>query len=125
MARLVATCPSCAGDLVATRLACEACETALEGRFDLPALLRLKPDDLAFITTFVRESGSLKAMAEHTGTSYPTVRNRLNEIIERLTEAEAHVETRRHAVIDRLERGELSPAAAARELRKLAGGKTS
>lgn len=119
MAKLVATCPSCNGDLAATRLHCASCETELSGHFEIPALLRLPADDLAFIKHFVRESGSLKAMAEHTGTSYPTVRNRLNEIIERLEKAELHIEAKRHAILDALERGELTAEAAARELRKV------
>lgn len=104
---------------MATRLRCDRCETELQGHFEIPALLRLSVDELAFITTFVRESGSLKAMAEHTGTSYPTVRNRLNEIIQRLNEAEMHIEKRRHAILDALERGDMTAEAAARALRKV------
>ena len=118
MSKLVATCPSCQGDLAATRLRCESCETELQGSFEIPALMRLSADDLAFVVTFVRESGSLKAMAEHTQTSYPTVRNRLNEIIQRLDEAAATGEKRRHAILDALERGELTADQAARKLRK-------
>ncbi|HTV23868.1 MAG TPA: DUF2089 domain-containing protein [Polyangiaceae bacterium] len=119
MARLVAHCPACEGDLQVTRLACKACETQLEGQFDLPPLLQLSPEDLAFVTTFVRTSGSLKAVAEQTGTSYPTVRNRLNEILAQLAKAESGVEKRRHAILDALEQGKMSAKKAAAELKKV------
>ena len=82
MAKLVVACPSCGGDLRATRLACGACGTNLEGQFDIPVLLQLPPDDLSFVVEFVRLSGSLKAMAAKGGTSYPTVRNRLDQVIQ-------------------------------------------
>jgi hypothetical protein len=119
MAKLVVTCPSCQGDLRATRLACEACGTNLDGSFDLPALLKLPAEDLAFVSAFVRSSGSLKAMAQHEGASYPTVRNRLDQIIARLEALEAGREHRRHAILDALEKGQLSSKEAEAELRKV------
>jgi hypothetical protein len=119
MARLVAHCPACEGDLQVTRLACKACETQLEGQFDVPPLLQLAPEDLAFVTAFVRSSGSLKAVAEQTGTSYPTVRNRLNDILAQLQKAESQLEKRRHAILDALEQGKMSAKKAASELKKV------
>lgn len=100
------------------RLSCTACSTSLEGAFAIPALLQLSPDDLSFITAFVRESGSLKAMAKLLGVSYPTVRNRLDEIIQRLSAVEAGADRRRHEILDALEQGKLTAEAAAAELRK-------
>jgi hypothetical protein len=77
-------CPSCQADLQVKRLTCSQCETEVEGRYVLPLLARLNPDDQAFIQLFVQASGSLKEMAKLLGVSYPTVRNRLDEIIEKL-----------------------------------------
>jgi hypothetical protein len=119
MARLVAQCPACEGDLHVTRLECKACDTHLEGQFDIPPLLQLAPEDLGFVTAFVRASGSLKAVAELTGTSYPTVRNRLNDILAQLDRADVNVEKRRHAILDALEQGKMSAKKAASELRKV------
>jgi hypothetical protein len=118
MSRLVSKCPSCEGELQVARLACTSCKTQLEGAFDIPALLRLPPEDLAFVAAFVRRSGSLKAMAEMEGSSYPTVRNRLNDIIRRLEDVERTVERRRHEILDALENGKMSASAAAKALRK-------
>ena len=44
----------------------------------------LSDEDLAFVKRFVLASGSLKAMAEAYGVSYPTVRLRLDRLIEKI-----------------------------------------
>ena len=119
MAKLVSRCPSCDLDLNVTQLSCSGCGTNLDGTFEIPALLRLPSEDLAFVTAFVRSSGSLKAMAARDGTSYPTVRNRLDEIIAKIDHLEKHVQQRRHDILDALENGRLTATAAEKELRKV------
>jgi hypothetical protein len=69
-------------------LICERCQTEIQGQYELPLLSRLSLDDQAFILEFIKASGSLKEMARLLGLSYPTVRNRLDEIIERVKLAE-------------------------------------
>lgn len=87
-------CPSCQSTLAVTRLQCDHCETEIGGHYPLPALARLSTEDQAFILQFVETSGSLKEMAKRLSISYPTVRNRLNEIIETLqTETDSPKET--------------------------------
>ena len=44
----------------------------------------LSEEDLAFIKRLVLASGSLKALAEEYDVSYPTVRRRLDRLIERV-----------------------------------------
>jgi hypothetical protein len=50
----------------------------------LPALARLSVEDQDFILKFVKNSGSLKDMAKDLRLSYPTVRNLLDEIINKI-----------------------------------------
>jgi hypothetical protein len=121
MATLPSECPSCRGALAITRLACDSCRTQLEGTFELPVLMRLAPDDLTFVLRFVRTSGSLKEMAGIYGQSYPTIRNRLDAIIEQLRAAETAVthDAERHAILDAIARGTMSVTAAERRLRAL------
>jgi hypothetical protein len=88
MKRLPVSCPSCGGNLAVRRLYCEKCETEVEGLYSLPALAGLSPDDQEFILEFIKASGSLKDMAGFLGVSYPTVRNRLDEIIRKLRQNE-------------------------------------
>jgi hypothetical protein len=82
--KLPTACPSCGGKLAVKRLRCEKCETEVEGLYPLPALVSLPQDDQEFILEFMKASGSLKEMAAILKVSYPTVRNRLDEIIEKL-----------------------------------------
>jgi len=90
----------------------------LEGEFAVPALLKLPPDDLAFVMRFVLESGSLKAMARQEGQSYPTIRNRLNEIIDRLKlHANAIEVDESHAILDAVAQGSLSVEEATQRLK--------
>lgn len=119
MSLLVTTCPSCRRELDITRLSCAGCRTQVEGQFELPALLRLPPEDVAFVTAFVRSSGSLKAMAAIEKVSYPTIRNRLDEIIARLTTLEQGVEGEQHRILDELERGTIDAREAALRLSRV------
>jgi hypothetical protein len=86
--QLPTTCPSCGGRLAVKRLRCERCETEVEGNYNLPVLASLSPEEQEFIFQFVLTSGSLKEMASLLKVSYPTVRNRLDEIIEKLKSSE-------------------------------------
>jgi hypothetical protein len=65
-------------------LRCENCETEVAGNYELPILALLLPEDQDFVMKFIKYSGSLKEMAKDLNLSYPTVRNLLNEIIERI-----------------------------------------
>lgn len=47
-------------------------------------ILSLDHEDLEFIKNFVLSSGSLKEIAKYYGVSYPTVRLRLDRLIEKI-----------------------------------------
>lgn len=79
--RLPTRCPSCGGELRVRVLGCPACETRVEGDYPLPAFVRLAAEEQRFLLDFVLCGGSLKEMASRLGVSYPTVRNRLDELI--------------------------------------------
>jgi hypothetical protein len=77
-------CPSCENHLHVKQLYCEKCSTEVTGLYSLPLLAQLKVEDQVFILEFVKASGSLKIMAQNMKLSYPTVRNILDEIINRI-----------------------------------------
>ncbi len=81
---LPTTCPACSSQLNVKSLVCQRCQTEIQGQYELPLLAKLSIDDQGFIIEFMKASGSLKEMAKLLGLSYPTVRNRLDEIIERV-----------------------------------------
>ena len=77
-------CPVCNGELTVTRLHCETCDTFIEGRFANAAFAGLTPEQLDFIETFVRCEGKLTRVQDEMALSYPTIRNRLQEVIRAL-----------------------------------------
>jgi hypothetical protein len=81
-------CPACSSQLKVKSLVCEQCETEIQGQYELSPLASLSPDDQTFILEFMKASGSLKELAELHRISYPTIRNHLDEIIERVKLAE-------------------------------------
>lgn len=82
--KLPKTCPSCGKALHVRTMYCTSCDTGIEGDYRLPALMRLNDEDQKFVRDFVACRGSLKEMASRMGLSYPSVRNRLDEIAEML-----------------------------------------
>lgn len=83
--RLPLQCPACEAPLKVGRLFCEECNTEVCGSFELPLLARLTEKEQQFVLDFVKSSGSLKDMAKNIGVSYPTVRNILDDLIDKLT----------------------------------------
>ncbi|MEG2492083.1 MAG: DUF2089 family protein [Alistipes sp.] len=82
-------CPSCGKRLSVQVMHCACCNTHIEGDYHLPVMMQLSAEDQQFILDFVMRSGSLKEMAQKLSLSYPTVRNRLDDIITQLIKFEA------------------------------------
>ena len=82
--RLPKICPSCGEVLQVHMMHCSECDTTIEGDYPLPVLMRLKEDDLRFVGDFVLCNGSLKALAQKMYLSYPSVRNRMDDVIAEL-----------------------------------------
>jgi hypothetical protein len=77
-------CPYCRAPMAVTRMACAACRVAVEAAFPANRLGSLPVEHQRFIEMFVLAGGSLKLIAEQTGVSYPTVRSRLDKVIDAL-----------------------------------------
>lgn len=77
-------------------------------------LFSLDETDLDFITRFVLASGSLKDVAAEYSVSYPTIRARLDQVIERLRAIVAgkKPDPMNELLARLIERGEISPSAA-------------
>src|ERR671931_732084 len=72
-------CPTCAGELVITRLQCPTCGTEVAGAFTLGRLAGLREPHASLLELFLRVRGNVKDMERELGLSYPTVRARLEE----------------------------------------------
>ncbi len=83
-------CPSCSEKLNVQSLICKTCCTNVTGNYVLPLLACLNPDEQEFVINFIKSSGSIKEMSKHLRLSYPSVRNILDEIIEKIKKLESH-----------------------------------
>lgn len=81
---------------------------------DRHPLLQLADDDLDLIARFVVQSGSLKDLAAEYDVSYPTIRSRLDRVIDRLKRilAGRKPDPLSELLADMVERGELSTGGA-------------
>lgn len=79
-------CPVCKSELVVTRLFCLNCNTTIEGHFhpETNPFASLSPEQMQFLLTFIRCEGRFNRMEEELSLSYPTLRNRFNEILRSL-----------------------------------------
>lgn len=84
MNTLPTKCPLCSGELTVTRIYCRDCDSTIEGRFSGGPFSQLSPEQLSFVEIFIRREGKIKRMEDDIGLSYPTIRNRLHEIIRAL-----------------------------------------
>lgn len=121
MHQLIGRCPVCGDELTVTRLHCRNCDSALEGHFNLGKFYRLTPEQLHFVETFIKCEGKITRVEEELGISYPTVRNRLNDVIRALgyeVAAEATISAeKRRAILAQLQAGEVSADEAAELLK--------
>lgn len=82
--KLPVICPSCENSLRVSQMKCEHCLTDVNGNYDLPLYLKLNRDEQDFILAFFMSSGSIKEMAKQAGNSYPTMRNKMDDLIEKI-----------------------------------------
>jgi hypothetical protein len=94
-------------------------DIAIEGSFELPQLAKLSLEDQVFVIAFVRSHGSIKAMEQVFGVSYPTIKSRLNRIAASLEFVDTNPTPSQAEILDRLNRGEIDPQEAIRQLEGL------
>lgn len=111
---LPTSCPLCGGEVTVTKIYCRDCDTTIEGRFTAGVFSQLTQEQLAFVETFVRCEGKITRMEAELGLSYPTIRNRLHEIIRALGyepgegESVGISEQERRSILEKLEQGKIS-----------------
>jgi hypothetical protein len=111
-------CPVCSAQLRVTRLYCSNCDTTIEGHFvggSSGPFAQLTPEQAQFVLTFVKCEGRFNRMEDELNLSYPTIRNRLYDIIRALgfepgkDEAPLKLTPEdRKRILDDLETGKLS-----------------
>ena len=86
--------------MAVSRMTCHACEISVAGAFPTPRLANLPTEHQRFIEIFVLAGGNLKQIAEQAGVSYPTVRSRLDKVIDSLRQQIAETQEVRGTILD-------------------------
>ncbi len=105
--------------IVVERVRIPGKDIVIEGSFELPQLARLGLEDQIFITAFVRSHGSIKEMERVFGVSYPTIKARLNRIAGSLEFVETNPTAPKSEILERLQKGLITPEEAIREIEAL------
>jgi hypothetical protein len=90
----------------------------VQGHFSVSPLLHLTAQQLAFVEVFVRCRGNIREVERELNISYPTVRARLDEVIQGLGYQTTAAEMEGIDVIQQFENGELSFEQTLDKLRK-------
>jgi len=122
MRKIIETCPTCDNrGLTISEVTCDACGTQVRSRYSPCPFCALNDEEQTFLLLFVRSRGNLKDVEKTLGVSYPTVRAKLDEIIDRLTPSTLPVPPApardRKVVLDRVQSGQLGVAEALALLR--------
>jgi hypothetical protein len=123
MRKILEHCPTCHADLTITELHCDACGTQVRSRYTPCPFCALTEEQQTFLLLFLRGRGNLKDLEKTLGISYPTVRAKLDELIDALPEAiptsAGAPLTRRRTILDQLQSGALTADQALDLLRNL------
>ena len=111
--------PVCGEELQVTRLSCNNCHTTIEGSFSACRFCRLTNEQKNFLEVFVKNRGNIKEIEKELGISYPTVRNRMEDLIEALGYKPKYSEPKinQKEILEKLNNGEISSEEAIRLLR--------
>jgi hypothetical protein len=93
-------CPYCSKTMAVSRMTCHECSVSIEAAFPAPRLANLPSEHQRFIEIFVLAGGNLKQIAEQAGVSYPTVRSRLDKVIDSLRQQIAATQEVRGTILD-------------------------
>lgn len=122
--KVLGKCPVCGENLRVTKLECPSCHTEVGGDFELGKFSQLNDQQLEFVEVFIKLRGNIKEVEEEMGISYPTVRKKLDQVIEALgyRPEEGPVDDtteKRKEVLNALDEGEIDFEEAKNKLQEL------
>lgn len=107
--------PVTGGELYISELASDDSGVSIRGRFEIPRYARLDGEQTKFLETFLRCRGMLNSMERELGISYPTVRSRLDSLLDALDlkpikedAKQGKLNDKKKKILDLLEKGEIT-----------------
>jgi hypothetical protein len=105
--------------MAVSRMTCHHCHVWIDAAFPTPRLASLPSEHQRFIELFILAGGNLKQLAEQAAVSYPTVRSRLDKVIESLRQEIGRTHAVKGAVLDADDEGKVSADEAARIIKSV------
>ncbi|MBN9501122.1 MAG: hypothetical protein BGO01_14090 [Armatimonadetes bacterium 55-13] len=123
--RLLVDDPITGEELVITELAGEASGITIRGRFEIPRYAKLSEENEHFLETFLRCRGMINSVERELGISYPTVKSRLDALLQALDLTPIKEETakkeksaeKKAKILEQLEKGEITAEQAKAKLK--------
>lgn len=103
-------CPVCGDELFVSKLSCHNCHTHIEGDFSLCKFCKLTDEQKQFVEIFIKSRGNIKEIEKEMGISYPTVRGKLENVIESLGYNPKYSESKidKKEILQKLDSGEIT-----------------
>lgn len=126
MSKILYHCPICTSPLQVTEVSCPSCKTLIRGVFENTCpFCHLSEEHRYFLEVFLRCRGVLQEVGKALGISYPTVRARLDALLEALgyttpptpPETSPLEPSERLAILRALEQGRITVGEALHRLR--------
>ncbi len=102
------SCPLCDSEIKVSEIQCKKCGIVIQGEFDLCKFCRLNEKQKYFVEVFIKNRGNIKEIEKELGISYPTVRNKLDDVISDLGHKVEKSSVNQKEILEKLSRGEIS-----------------
>jgi len=103
-------CPVCDHELKITEVHCDHCKTTIRGDFKLCEFSKLSDEQKYFAMTFIKNNGNIKEIEKSLNISYPTVKNKLEDLKYALGfQTEIKNETNKEEILRKISSGEITP----------------
>ena len=112
-------CPYCGGAMTVTQMTCGDCQVAISAVFPMSRLAGLPVEHQRFIEMFVMAGGNMQEIPAQVGVSYPTIRSRLDKVIDALREEIGKTQRVRGNVLDAVEPGKANAQQAAQLIKRI------
>jgi len=112
------SCPVCNSPLEIVKYHCPSCYTEIKGEFGTGLLDVLSSGQQEFVKVFICNEGNIKKVEKVMGISYPTVKNRIQEIKSLLcpTSKDEISDTNTETILAKLDGGDISVKEAIKKL---------
>lgn len=100
-------CPVCGKKMIIKEIHCPDCDITVTGNMTVQGDMPLSDKDWQFVHDFIMCEGNLKCLGEKMNLSYPTLKNILQEVKEKLPGYKAVIKEEVDSVLGELESGNI------------------